>query len=82
MDSELRPEHLMHKLADLVRSATEPQNAVLVDQSRLIKWVGPSFALFAVPLATVCMWLSHHTEQLAAQRILILQRRLRLFRRP
>jgi hypothetical protein len=167
----MNPEHLAHKLDDLVAPAAEPENAVLVDQSRLIRWVGPAFALFAVlmlpwiayigfslpsrqlspnydiawagfdvllatalgstgyfalrrsrylsaaasstavllvvdawfdcmttpadsrwqsfvfcfcvelPLATVCMWLSYHTEQLAAQRIRVLLHGLRPFRR-
>jgi hypothetical protein len=171
MDPDLNPEHLANKLDDLVAPAAEPENAVLVDQSRLIRWVGPTFALFSVamlpwiayiglslpsrqlspnydiawagfdvllavalggtgyfalrrsrylsaaaastaallvvdawfdcmttptdsrwqsfvfcfcvelPLATVCMWLSYHTEQVAAHRIRLLQRQLRPFRR-
>jgi hypothetical protein len=171
MDSDLNPDHLVGKLDDLVAPAAEPENAVLVDQSRLIQWAGPSFALFSVvmvpwiiyigvslpsrqlspnydiawagfdillatglastayfalrrsrylsaaaaataallvvdawfdcmttpaddrweslvfcfavelPLAAVCWWLSYHTEQIAARRIVILQRQLRLFRR-
>jgi hypothetical protein len=33
------------------------------------------------PLAALCLWLSYHTEQVAAQRIRILQRQLRPSRR-
>lgn len=165
------PGDLVGKIDDLVAPAAEPENAVLVDQSRLIRWAGPSFGLFSVillpwivyiavslpsrqlspnydiawagfdvllagglgstayfalrrsrylsaasaataallvvdawfdcmttpagsrweslvfcfvvelPLAAVCLWLSYHTEQIAARRILILQRQLRPFRR-
>ncbi|MDQ2814489.1 MAG: hypothetical protein M3Z75_22170 [Actinomycetota bacterium] len=171
MDADLTPERLLGKLDDLVAPAPEPENAVLIDQSRLIRWAGPSFALFSLvllpwigyialslpsrqlspnydiawagfdvllavglacsayfalrrsrylsaasaatsallvvdawfdcmttpanarwesigfcfavelPLAAVCLWLSYHTEQIAARRILIMQRQLRMFRR-
>ena len=171
MDPDLNPERLVGKLDDLVAPAAEPENAVLVDQSRLVRWAGPSFALFSLvmlpwiayialslpsrqlspnydiawagfdvllavglgssgyfalrrsrylsaaaaatsallvvdawfdcmttpassrwesiafcflvelPLAALCLWLSYHTEQVAAQRIRILQRQLRPFRR-
>jgi hypothetical protein len=36
------------KLDNLVAPAAETENAVLVDQSRLIRWVGPVFALLSV----------------------------------
>jgi len=171
MNPGLNPEHLVNKLDDLVAPAAEPENQVLVDQSRLIRWTGPMFALFSVcmlpwiiyigvslpsrqlspnydiawagfdvllacglatsayfalrrsrylsaaaaatatllvvdawfdcmttpadsrwesiafcflvelPLAGVCFWLSYHTEQIAEQRVLILQRQLWPFRR-
>ena len=48
MESDLNPEHLVGKLDDLVAAADEPENTVLVDRSRLIRWVGPMFALFSV----------------------------------
>jgi hypothetical protein len=171
MEPDLSPEHLVSKLDDLVEPAAESENTILVDQSRLIRWVGPMFALFSVmmvpwivyiamslpsrqlspnydiawagfdvflagglassayfalrrsrylsaaaaataallvvdawfdcmttpgdarwqsiafcflaelPLAAVCLWLSYHAEQIKEQRILILQRQLRRFRR-
>jgi hypothetical protein len=170
VEPDLNPEHLVRKLDDLVAPADEPENTVLVDESRLTRWVGPAFALFSVvmvpwivyiavslpsrqlspnydlawagfdvllaaglagsayfalrrsrylsavaaataallvvdawfdcmttpgsdrwrsiafcflvelPLAAVCLWLSYHTEQIGERRILILQRRLGLFR--
>jgi hypothetical protein len=166
VEPDLNPEHLVRKLDDLVAPADEPENTVLVDESRLTRWMGPAFALFSVvmvpwivyialslpsrqlspnydlawagfdvllaaglassayfalrrsrylsaassataallvvdawfdcmttpgsdrwqsiavcflvelPLAGVCLWLSYHTEQIGARRILILQRQL------
>jgi len=171
MEPDLSPDRLVRKLDDLVAPADEPENTVLVDNSRLIRWVGPTFALFSLvmvpwigyiaislpsrqlspnydlawagfdvllaaglagtaylalrrsrylsaaaaataallvvdawfdcmttpgsdrwqsiafcflvemPLAAVCLCLSHHSEQISARRILILQRRLRRPRR-
>lgn len=48
MEPDLNPEHLARKLDDLVAPADEPENTVLVDESRLIRWVGPAFTLFSV----------------------------------
>src|ERR1022692_2728439 len=48
MDPDLNPERLVGKLDDLVAPAAEPENAILVDQSRLVRWAGPSFALFSL----------------------------------
>jgi hypothetical protein len=48
VEPDLNPEHLVRKLDDLVAPADEPENTVLVDRSRLIRWVGPAFTLFSV----------------------------------
>jgi hypothetical protein len=48
MEPDLNPEHLISKLDDLVPSAAEPENQVLVDDSRVVRWTGPMFALFSV----------------------------------
>jgi hypothetical protein len=48
VEPDLNPEHLVRKLDDLVAPADEPENTVLADESRLIRWVGPVFALFSV----------------------------------
>ena len=50
MDSDLNPDALVSKLDDLVAPAPEPENTVLVDESRLIRWTGPMFALFSLLL--------------------------------
>jgi hypothetical protein len=75
-------EDLAGQLDDLVKPAAEPENAVLVDNARVIRWAGPAFALFAlillpwtVYLASACVWLSLHTQQLAERRPRLLLRR-------
>jgi|HubBroStandDraft_2_1064218.scaffolds.fasta_scaffold13326_1 hypothetical protein len=158
-------DELVSRLDRLVDPAPEPENAVLTDDARIVRWAGPMFALFAaallpwivyigltlparqlspnfdiawsgfdvmlfvalastgyyalrrsrylstaagvtsallivdawfdvmttpgaqraesillcavveLPLAAVCLWLSHHTHQIAERRILLLQRR-------
>jgi hypothetical protein len=157
------PADLLTKIDALVQPAPEAENAVLIDQARVVRWTGPVFGLFALillpwtiyvgeslpsrqlspnydaawsgfdglllaalastayfalrrsrylstaatvtaallvvdawfdvmttpmsqrwqsillavavelPLAVVCMWLSHHTEQLAARRLTLLR---------
>jgi hypothetical protein len=157
------PTDLLSKIDALVPPAPEAENAVLIDQTRVVRWTGPAFGLFALillpwtiyvgeslpsrqlsphydaawsgfdglllaalastayfalrrsrylssaatmtaallvvdawfdvmttpsgqrwesillavavelPLAAVCMWLSHHTEQLAARRLTVLR---------
>jgi hypothetical protein len=48
--ADLDPEDPIAKLDKLVEPAPEPENAVLVDESRLVRWTGPLFALFSVIL--------------------------------
>jgi hypothetical protein len=50
VNANLDPEDLVAKLDELVEPAPEPENAVLVDESRVVRWTGPLFALFAVIL--------------------------------
>lgn len=38
----------LDKLDHLVDAAPEPENAVLTDNSRLVRWAGPMFALFSL----------------------------------
>jgi len=71
------------QLDELVAPADEPENAVLVDNARVVRWAGPgqrlqSIALAAgveLPLASVCLWLSFHTQQLGERRLVLLLRR-------
>jgi hypothetical protein len=72
------------QLDELVAPADEPENAVLVDNNaRVVRWAGPGqrlqpIALAAgveLPLASVCLWLSFHTQQLGERRLVLLLRR-------
>jgi hypothetical protein len=40
----------LDKLDQLVDAAHEPENAVLTDNAKLVRWTGPTFALFSVIL--------------------------------
>ena len=42
------PEGLVDRLDGLVAPAPEPENAVLADDTRAVRWAGPLFALFAL----------------------------------
>ena len=70
------PQDLVEKLDSLVGAAAEPENTVLTDDARLVRWTGPAFALFSV-----CLWLSYHTQLLAERRIVLLLRGQRHRRR-
>jgi hypothetical protein len=39
---------LVSQLDDMVSPAAEPENKVLVDDARVVRWAGPLFTLFAV----------------------------------
>jgi len=39
-------EEVAGQLDGLVAPADEPENAVLVDNARVVRWAGPAFALF------------------------------------
>jgi hypothetical protein len=52
------PENLIEKLDELVEPAPEPENAVLVDDSRVVRWTGPLFALFSVILLPWIVYLA------------------------
>ncbi|HEY1915469.1 MAG TPA: hypothetical protein VGH27_07830 [Streptosporangiaceae bacterium] len=41
---------MVAKLDGLVEPAPEPENAVLADDARIVRWTGPVFALFSVML--------------------------------
>ncbi len=38
------------QLDELVRPAREPENAVLTDNARVVRWAGPAFVLFSEAL--------------------------------
>lgn len=46
-------------LDDLVEPAPEPENAVLVDNARVVRWAGPAFALFSLILLPWIAYLAY-----------------------
>ncbi len=58
------PEDLIARLDKLVEPAPEPENAVLTDNSRIVRWAGPLFALFSVILLP---WIIHIALSLPAR---------------
>ena len=55
------------RLDQLVQPAAEPENAVLTDDARLVRWTGPSFALFSLIMLpwTIYIGLSLPARQLS-----------------
>ncbi len=44
------PAEVLTRIDALVEQAPEPENDVLVDQARVVRWAGPLFALFSLVL--------------------------------
>jgi hypothetical protein len=44
------PDKLVSKINAMVTPAPEPENAVLTDETRVVRWTGPLFALFSLAL--------------------------------
>jgi hypothetical protein len=66
VEPDLNPEHLVRKLDDLVAPADESGNRVLVDESRLVRWVGPMFALFSVVMVP---WIAYIAVSLPSRQL-------------
>ena len=47
------------QLDELVAPADEPENAVLVDNARVVRWTGPAFALFSLILLPWIVYLAY-----------------------
>jgi hypothetical protein len=52
-------EEVAGRLDGLVAPADEPENAVLVDNARVVKWAGPAFALFSLILLPWIAYLAY-----------------------
>lgn len=63
-DAEEVPGHLDR----LVKPAREPENAVLVDNARVVRWAGPAFVLFSLILLPWIAYLAYSlpSRQLSA----------------
>jgi hypothetical protein len=66
MDARPEPEDLLERLDELVPAAPEPENAVLTDDSRVVRWAGPVFALFALLLLP---WIAYIAISLPARQL-------------
>ena len=66
MNADLEPEDLVAKLDKIVEPAPEPENSVLVDDSRIVPWTGPMFALFSVILLP---WIIYIAVSLPARQL-------------
>jgi hypothetical protein len=53
------PEAISGKLDELVAPVGEPENAVFVDNARLVRWAGPAFALFSLALLPWTAYLAY-----------------------
>ena len=60
------PEDLVTKLDKLVEPAVEPENAILTDDARIVRWAGPLFALFSVILLP---WTAYIAASLPARQL-------------
>ena len=59
MDLAHDAEEAADKLDGLVQPAGEPENAVLVDNARVVRWTGPAFALFSLILLPWTIYLGY-----------------------
>ena len=61
MDPRPEPgtEGLAGKLEELAEPAHEPENEVLVDNARVVRWAGPSFALFSLIMVPWTVYLAY-----------------------
>jgi hypothetical protein len=50
MEPDADHEDVLSRLDAMVEPTAEPENAVLTDNAKLVRWAGPMFALFAVVL--------------------------------
>lgn len=50
---------MAEKLDDLVEPTDEPENTVLVDNARVVRWAGPAFALFSLGLLPWTVYLGY-----------------------
>ena len=59
-------EEVADQLDGLVAPADEPENAVLVDNARVVKWAGPAFALFSLILLP---WIAYLAYSLPSRQV-------------
>jgi ABC-type proline/glycine betaine transport system permease subunit len=52
------PEEVVEKLDTLVEPSAEPENTVLTDNSRVVRWTGPVFGMFSLILLPWIIYLA------------------------
>jgi len=60
------PGPIVSKIDEMVRPAPEPENAVLTDETRVVRWTGPLFALFSLIMLP---WTIYIAGSLPAQQV-------------
>ena len=60
------PDEIVSKINAMVARAPEPENAVLTDETRVVRWTGPLFALFSL---TLLPWTVYLAETLPAEQV-------------
>jgi hypothetical protein len=59
MDLARDAEQVARQLDELVKPAREPENAVLTDDARVVRWAGPAFMLFSLVLLPWIVYLAY-----------------------
>ena len=65
-DQVSEQEDIVVRLDSLVAPAPEPENDVLVDEARIVRWTGPTFALFSLILLP---WTIYLAESLPSRQL-------------
>jgi phosphoglycerol transferase MdoB-like AlkP superfamily enzyme len=60
------PDEVVSKIDALVSPAPEPENAVLTDETRIVRWTGPLFVVFSLALLP---WTIYIAGSLPAQQV-------------
>ena len=66
MDLARDAEEVAGHLDEMVAPADEPENAVLVDNARVVRWAGPAFALFSLILLP---WIAYLAYSLPSRQV-------------
>ena len=66
MDLARDAEEVAGQLDGLVAPVDEPENAVLVDNARVVRWAGPAFALFSLILLP---WIAYLAYSLPSRQV-------------
>ena len=66
MDLARDAEEVADQLDELVAPADEPENTVLADNARVVRWAGPAFALFSLILLP---WIVHLAYSLPSRQV-------------